>query len=419
MSMTGDRPSGKTTQISPQFAGCGCFGCSSLIFLAGCVVLLVIVWGFLLPDWRVNYRYLASSCVVLDRKLETQTFDLPGERGQGIKKEESYKPAIKIRYDASGRKIETWAYDGTRIYSPDRAVQQALVDSFQVGSTYPCWYDPDRPDQAVLVRGHSWGAYISLILPIGFWIVGGVGVLIAWKMLSPRPSQDAASGYPQQFPAVPSFIQTLQRAIVPGAVIDPAQFGDPVALKTEWSNMKGRGGNLQTHKFVEVDPDRLEFRATLQAILFALMFLVAGAGVFILALKTIVTAMLAGRVDFSMSGALPVGFLFAAVGVYLLYSFKTPIVFDRRRGLFWKGWQAPDEMSDLNALKSAKHLRAIHALQLVSYYAGRNSSYELNLVLASGDRLHIVTYGAGGRNRIRADTAVLAQFLGKPVWDAL
>ena len=62
------------------------------------------------------------------------------------------------------------------MFYPDRAAEQAIVDSFQVGATYPCWYDPDRPDKAILVRGHLWVPYFLLVVPIGFLLIGGVGI---------------------------------------------------------------------------------------------------------------------------------------------------------------------------------------------------------------------------------------------------
>lgn len=370
---------GTTSGVGSNLVGCGCFGCSSIIFLAGCGLLVVIVWAFLLPDWRVNNRYIASSCQVLDKKLDSVLLDVPGGPNKGVKKEESYRPALKIRYEASGRKIETWAYDGGIIYSPNRASQQAIIDSFQVGSTYPCWYDRDRPEQAVLVRGHSRGAYLSLIFPIGLLVVGAVGMWQMRRIFTNRPSPVDARGFPSPAPTVPRFIQTLQSLGVPRAPIDPARFGDPLALKTEWSPCKGGGGgNLQTHNLVEVDPDRLQFRATIQGTLFAIPFILLGVGVGVLALIAIVTEMRLPTKNLTGFLALLVALLFSAGGAYSLYSITTPIVFDRRKGLFWKGRKEPDEMSTWDSLKAATNLREIHALQLVSDFGGHWPCHELN-----------------------------------------
>ena len=166
--------------------------------------------GFLLPDWRVNNRYSSNSCLVLDRKLDSRMFDMAGPAGQRARKEESYRPAIKIRYEVNGRKIETWAYDGTGNLLPDRAAQQAIVDSFQVGSTCPCWYDPDRPDQAVLVRGHSWGAYVFLILPVALLAVGGLGIALARTIATSTAGAGRPGRRPARGPEVPRLVRALQ-----------------------------------------------------------------------------------------------------------------------------------------------------------------------------------------------------------------
>ena len=155
-------------------------------------------------------------------------------------------------------------------------------------------------------------------------------------------------------------------------------------------------------------------------ILFALGILLTGVFVSIVVLKGIVSGLSSGSINFNGFIGLPVGLLFSAFGGYILYSWTTPIVFDGRRGLFWKGWKAPDdERSDGNPLGNAASFKEIHALQFISSFSTRYRSYEINLVLTSGERLNVVGYAGGSRNRLREDVAILAGFLGKPVWDAV
>jgi hypothetical protein len=274
-----------------------------------------------------------------------------------------------------------------------------------------------------LVRGYSRGAYISLIFPIGLLAVGALGMSQARRISTNRPSPVGARGFPPPAPAVPWFVQALQALVVPRAPIDPARFGDPLALKTEWSPCKGGlgggGGNFQAHNLVEVDPDRLQFRATTQGILFAIPFILIGVVVGVLALISIAIGMRLPTKNFTGFIVLAVALLFSAIGAGFLYSVTTPIVFDRRKGLFWKGRKEPDETSPRDSLKAATNLREIHALQLVSDFRGRRLCHQLNLVLTSGDRLHVVFYEFGGRDRLRKDAAILAGFLKTPVWDAL
>ena len=73
-------------------------------------------------------------------------------------------------------KYELWTYDAVPTWGPDKGGQQAIVDSFQVGKTYPCWYDPDRPEKAILVRGHAWVPFLLLFVPLAFMTVGAIGM---------------------------------------------------------------------------------------------------------------------------------------------------------------------------------------------------------------------------------------------------
>lgn len=407
---------GRVVQISPKLVGCGCFGCSSVVFLAGCVALLGIVWGFLLPIWRVNNRYIPMTGLVLDKRLDSQMFQVADPDGRGGRQAESYRPEIKVRYEVNGRKFEVWSYDATGIYSPDRAAQQAIVDSFQVGSTYPCWYDPDRPDRAVLVRGNTLGASLFLILPIGLLIVGGVGLLIAWKLSTAQPIRATSGGFPPKPPTIPGWIQTLLPGRDPRPGFDPSQFGDPVAMKADWTPAKAGGVSFRTRRLVEVDPDRLEFRASMEWLLIVLLLLLGGMGMFIAYAAYLLSS---GGVSFSTLPQLLMSLLCALPGGVLLYFSSIPIVFDKRNGFYWRGRRAPDEVYDGYALRNAAALREIHALQILSEYIGGETSYtsyELNLVLRDGERINVIDQA--GRDKLRRDAATLADFLGVPVWDA-
>ena len=68
-------------------------------------------------------------------------------------------------------------YDTCRSYSSDRAANQAILDRFDVGGQYPCWYDPLDHDVAVLVRGYTWWIWLVLVVPVSFLLLGGGGLL--------------------------------------------------------------------------------------------------------------------------------------------------------------------------------------------------------------------------------------------------
>ena len=204
----------------------------------------------------------------------------------------------------------------------------------------------------------------------------------------------------------------------------PSELGDPVAMQTDWTPAKEKGGaNFRSHKLVESNPDQLEFRASTGLKLFCLIFLVVGVGALI-GFFCIIS--FGGRqVNWGTLCLLGAGLVFTTRGGRALYISTAPIVFDRRRGFFWIGRKNPEHVFNKGTLKHFAELEQIHALQLISKFVvtgaqhdhARYFSYELNLVLEDGKRINVVAHG--NQDRLREDTDTLAAFLGKPIWDAI
>ncbi|MCW5203649.1 MAG: hypothetical protein QTN59_09430 [Candidatus Electrothrix communis] len=202
--------------------------------------------------------------------------------------------------------------------------------------------------------------------------------------------------------------------------VDPARFHDPVALETIWLPVKSKGTTRKTHKLKKINSDRLEFRATVgEALRYLLLVAVGIALLFFLLGPDFAT----GQVSLNRDLLIPM--LIYALPLYwggrLLYHNTTPLVFDRQKRLFWKGRKTPE--SDLHGefSKPCVRLNKIHALQLIRKYVTNwrfhsSFSYELNLVLQDGSRIHVVP--GGKRSHLREDAIFLAHFLHIPLWDA-
>lgn len=201
---------------------------------------------------------------------------------------------------------------------------------------------------------------------------------------------------------------------------DPASLNDPLALQTSWTPAKRGGANFRTHILVIIDSYRLEFKASIGAKLFYLVFLFVGAGILTFFSFPILSS---GEFSFNPETILPLifGFVFMVVGGCLFYFGTVPIVFDKRTGFFWKGRKSPGNIINPSALKNFTDLDQIHALQLISEYCRGNKSsyysYELNLVLEDGKRIVVVDHG--NKKNLREDAETLSDFLDKPVWDAI
>ena len=197
----------------------------------------------------------------------------------------------------------------------------------------------------------------------------------------------------------------------------PSHLYDPVAIQTEWTPAKRGGINIRTHRLVEFNSNRMEFRVSFGAKVFYLSFLLAGIGVIIFLPYFTQSS---DGFSFDMNTIMPllIAFSFLIAGSCLFYFGITPIVFDKQIGFFWKGRKAPEGVFDKKVLRQFTELKDIHALQLISEHVRSDKksyySYELNIVLKSNRRINIVDHGK--KDRLREDAETLSAFLGKPVW---
>jgi hypothetical protein len=199
--------------------------------------------------------------------------------------------------------------------------------------------------------------------------------------------------------------------------IDPARFGDPLALKTEWTPASRGGSNFRTHRLIQTEFTRVEFKASGWAKVFYTFFALAGIGFIVV--FTLIRKPPSFSIDFIMP--MFVGAIFTLMGGAMLYAGTAPIVFDKGIGYFWKGRKGPQDVLEVSSLKKCARLEQIHAIQLVSEFVrtGKSSyySYELNLVLEDARRITVIDHG--NLLRLQEDAKKLSDFLGKPIWDAV
>lgn len=151
----------------------------AVFLLGGCGFLGLLIYLLVLPEWRVNHRFVEGRCEVLQKRI--------GEsRAQGSA---TYRPEFLLRYEVDGETYETWSYDATKAYSSGLPAKQSILQRYEVGKQYACWYDPRDPETVVLVRGYTWVAWMMLLLPLTFIAVGGSGViyhLLSWSTSAER-----------------------------------------------------------------------------------------------------------------------------------------------------------------------------------------------------------------------------------------
>lgn len=139
----------------------------TVFLLGGIVGLVVLYFTVVVPQWQANTEFVAHHCRVLGKKIGEK----PGDD------ETLYRPEIQIEYSIQNEKFvvwtyDIWAFDPSGGYSPGREDKQKILDRFQPGQQYPCWYDPEDPTRAVLVRDYTWWLALLFILPVSFILIG-------------------------------------------------------------------------------------------------------------------------------------------------------------------------------------------------------------------------------------------------------
>ncbi|MCZ7648654.1 MAG: DUF3592 domain-containing protein [Planctomycetota bacterium] len=154
----------------------GCLFLFGLVFLlAGLGVGAVIVHE-VYHGYRAHTVYVPASCVIQSKRL-VESSDSDGT---------TYRPEFTFTFQVAPGAVEAGGdgvaytvtdYDGTNTSSSGRRGHQAILDAYQVGQSYPCWYDPSDPNRAVLVKPSAWNL-LWLLFPIPFVGFGLFGVVV-------------------------------------------------------------------------------------------------------------------------------------------------------------------------------------------------------------------------------------------------
>jgi hypothetical protein len=195
----------------------------------------LLVTGVAVPEWRINHDFVAATATVVGKGLARRT--------EGTRT--TWQPALRLRYAAETRFVESWAFDGPR--DPDRERARQRLDRFALSGQATCWYDPGRPGQVVLSRGYNWWMWaLTLLLPGALLAFGGTGLaraLARWgrseerqAAAGRRPRDPLADGLPlaEGHPGIPSCEDLVNS---PGTIL---RYRLPIESPENW-NLLGFG----------------------------------------------------------------------------------------------------------------------------------------------------------------------------------
>lgn len=139
----------------------------AVMLVVGCAAIYFGIARLIIPEWRVNHEFVEHACKVVEKRV----IDVPSEKGM------LFQPVVKIDYEIQGVTYSPYTYDIHHTMLSTRDEAQAAIDRFTERQTYPCWYDPAKPSDAVLVRGHQWWIWPALLIPASFVVIG-IGGLV-------------------------------------------------------------------------------------------------------------------------------------------------------------------------------------------------------------------------------------------------
>jgi hypothetical protein len=113
-------------------------------------------WANIAPDKEAKAYFQQTSCFLINKKLST--------KGRIL---DRYRADFLVSYQVNGVQYNKWMSGNglDHSFSTDRIAQETTLSQYQVGSTYPCWYDATDPQIALLVMRHNWTSTFPLILP--------------------------------------------------------------------------------------------------------------------------------------------------------------------------------------------------------------------------------------------------------------
>jgi len=190
-------------------------------------------------------------------------------------------------------------------------------------------------------------------------------------------------------------------------IFDLRALEDPIALKTDWGPLVSSGWNICTHRLSSIQGKR-HMQVAPMSHLFCL---------FCISLGVVISAFVTDQLNNPSPSAVTSGnmplwlvpifpYIFSAYGIGMhWWLYRKNVLFDKKKGVYVRQGRSFS-------------LDEVHAIQLIGercYGNNQFNSYEMNLVLKTGERFSVTDHGS--LRGIRVDSERLAEYLGIPVWD--
>ena len=146
-----------------------------VLVCAGVVFAALLISGVAVPEWRINHDFVEAHGRVLATGLVRRGADGPAGSAST-----TWRPTVRVRYEADGTTHEAWARPPASVASTDRDAAVSRLAAWPIASDVPLWYDPSDPAVVVLERGYNWWMWLlALLLPAALLAFGGSGLVRA------------------------------------------------------------------------------------------------------------------------------------------------------------------------------------------------------------------------------------------------
>lgn len=137
----------------------------SIAFLA-CLAVMLFFASIVVGDFRKFTSYEKTTCTIIDKKIRWSTGSTGG------RKSKTYDPLVSVQYDIKGKEIVSagWLAKGAFLSGRERFAEKRLA-RYELGKSYPCWFDPDDPQRFLLKRSLSWGWYLLCLGPLILFLI--------------------------------------------------------------------------------------------------------------------------------------------------------------------------------------------------------------------------------------------------------
>ncbi len=148
-------------KVDPSRRAWPIFAIAVLLGLAG----LLPFAGQAYRDVRITFSYRPTTCTV----ISSRTYDTSVRRSHSTDVHTYAHPELVYQVQVEGKSYTAVGFDNTG----GRMVSASEALGFETGGSYPCWYDPRDPSQAVLRKQVYPRYYLPLAIPVLFLLVGG------------------------------------------------------------------------------------------------------------------------------------------------------------------------------------------------------------------------------------------------------